>query len=98
MEEGIAEIHQIDDEIETDCPIDKLVFDAESRLNQLEQRVKQHKAAYDGVMNQKKKWENYLKQLRIASNMHPDNEQSLKKRKYEDEQVVPTQVCCISEI
>jgi len=70
------------DTLETDCAIEKLVWEAEIKASKLEEIVKINKTAYDNATNEKKKWDTYLKQLKAALCMHP--EQITKKRKHEE--------------
>jgi len=97
MSSSYAEHHSSEkDDIESDCPLEKLLWDAETQLNALDKLVKERKTAYDNAMNEKKKWDIYVKQLRVTSGLHPKH--IVNKRKRDDKDNSIEREVLISEI
>ena len=83
------------DIIETD-PFNELVNEAEVQLKEIEIKLQKHKQEYDACVLLKRKWDAYLKQLKVAENLQPSK---YTKRKRDDDEYVPTQKCSlVSEI
>ena len=81
------------DEIESYDPMDSLVWNAENKIKELEDRIQSYKNALQNILEQKHVWERHLYYLKQSGYYKQKAEcMNLFQKEEEEDEIVPTQI------